>query len=514
MVETLKSDLIAAIGEAAISDEASLRAFMANDVYHGAKAPALVVRPDSAADLQAAVRICATAGKQMVPRGGGASYTDGYLYKAGGHVLFDMSALTEITVDEDNAIVTVEAGVTWAALKERLDKLGLRTPFWGPFSGIAATVGGSLSQNTVSHGTSAFGVSSASALSMDVVLASGELMTTSASSATRHYGPDLTGLFTGDCGALGFKARITLPLIATREHFVALSFAFDDFASYLKADRLASRAHLDDSRFGLGKSLSQGQIGKQQSTKARLQIAREIMRTSPGVFAGLKQLSRMAIAGDAALVSGEYMCHFIVEGIEPIEARAKANSLRNIIAPFGREIVNSIPAFVRAMPFAPLTNTLGPGGERWVPLHGILPNDKVQPFHDALARFYDARKADMDRLGLWHGEMFSPVGSAGFLYEIALYWPDQKTVYHETVIDDEYLATLPQFEANAAASKYVDQLKTDLVALYADHGAAHFQIGRAYPYQAALAPEAKALIGGLKAQLDPENLMNPGVLGL
>ena len=60
----------------------------------------------------------------------------------------------------------------------------------------------------------------------------------------------------------------------------------------------------------------------------------------------------------------------------------------------------------------------------------------------------------------------------------------------------------------------MDQLKKDLVALYAEHGAAHFQIGRAYPWLPRLDAPARALVQQLKTALDPQGLMNPGALGL
>jgi D-lactate dehydrogenase (cytochrome) len=82
------------------------------------------------------------------------------------------------------------------------------------------------------------------------------------------------------------------------------------------------------------------------------------------------------------------------------------------------------------------------------------------------------------------------------------------------VLDWDFLAKLPAYPANPEARSYVDQLKRDLVALYAAHGAAHFQIGRAYTYRQQLDARADALLLAIKAQLDPRGLMNPGVLGL
>ncbi|RZL35531.1 MAG: FAD-binding oxidoreductase [Rubrivivax sp.] len=510
----LLPQLIAALGADSVSCEADRLALLSHDVYRPGGLPLAAVRPRDVAALQAAVRLCAAAGVAMVPRGGGASYTDGYLLPAGGHVLFDTGALDSIEIDAANAVVTVGAGVTWAGLRERLAAQGLRTPFWGPFSGLAATVGGSVSQNAISHGSASHGISAQSVLSLDVVLASGELLRTGISPATRHFGPDLTGLFTGDCGALGIKAAIRLPLIAARSQFDTLSFAFPDFASFHETLRLAAREGLEDEQFGLDKALSQGQIGKQEGLGSKLAIALNVFRAAPNALAGVRQLLRMLLAGDEVLTSGEYMAHFIVEGANMAEVQGKAARLRELALARGDEIANSVPGFVRAMPFAPLTNILGPQGERWVPVHGILPHGDVPAFHAALQRFSARHRDAMAGLGVWMGTMFSTVSSTGLLYEIALYWPQSPAVYHEAVLGAEHLRQVSSHAPNAAASALVETLKLELIELYAAHGAAHFQIGRAYPYAQRLDPAALALLLSLKQQLDPQRLMNPGALGL
>jgi D-lactate dehydrogenase (cytochrome) len=510
---SLHAQLASALGVEQVTTGEAARAFMSNDVYRAGGLPLAVIRPADVASVQTAVGLCTAAGVAMVPRGGGASYTDGYLYQPGGHVLFDLGALDSIAIDEPNAVVTVGAGTTWAALKSALDARGLRTPFIGPFSGIAATVGGSMSQNTLSHGSGVHGISAQSALSMQVVLASGELLDTSASQATRFYGPDLTGLFTGDCGALGLKVAIRLPLLRAHPHFEALSFAFDSFAAYHTAMRASQMERLDDTHFVLDRALSQGQIGRQEGLKARLAIAASIMRNAPRKLVGLRQLIRMGLAGEDPMRSGEYMCHFIVEGFDPADAAGKARRLRAVVGIHGREIINSMPTFVRAMPFAPLFNILGPGGERWVPIHGIFAHTDIMPFHTALQSLLAERRAEMERQGVWLGTMFSGVGSSGLLYELALYWPDDRSPFHRSMLGDEYLAAQPQFADNPPARAYADDLKRAIIALMQDHNAGHFQIGRAYPYQSRLSTAAKALLRAIKAELDPANLMNPGALG-
>ncbi len=510
---TLRAALAAAVGADGIIEDGDRLAILGHDVYAVGGVPMFAVRPSSIAALQAAVRACASAGVAIVPRGGGASYSDAYLHAPGGHVLFDLGGLDSIDVDLANAVVTVGPGVTWAALKADLARHGVRTPFWGPFSGLFATVGGSVSQNAVSHGSGAHGISAQSVISMDVVLASGEVLRTAPSTATRHTGPDLTGLFTGDCGALGIKAAIRLPLLAVRDRFEALSFVFDAFPAFALAMRDAAHEALDDDHFGVDRALSQGQIGKAGGA-SKFAAARAVMATAPNLTAGARQLAAMALAGNRALTNGEFMAHFIVEGVDAAEVSAKARRLRQLMTAHGREIANTVPGFVRALPFAPFTNILGPAGERWVPLHGILPHAAVTGFHTALSDFYADRRAEMKRLGVWEGAMFSSIGSTGFLYEIALYWPDAQTPYHIAMLDPAFLANLPTHPANPEARAFVGALKRDLIALYAAHGAVHFQLGRAYPYTSRLDPAALALVRALKAQLDPRGLMNPGVLGL
>lgn len=495
-------------------------AYFATDVYRAQIMPGAVARPGTIEELQAVVRAAAAAKLPFTVRGGGASYTDGYNAVDGSHLLIDMSRLNRIVeIDEFNGYVTVEAGVTWLQLSDALEGKGLRTPFRGPFSGIAATIGGSMSQNSISHGSGAWGISAESALAFDVVLADGSLLRTGTGALGekpfgRHAGPDLTGLFTGDCGVFGLKARVTLPLLRHKPAHRVLSFAFAEFAQMHESMRRIAMERVEDSHFALDAALSQGQIAKQERAGGQLAMAMSIVKSSPSVFAGLKQVAAAGILARKQISASNFMTHYIVEGFDDAECRAKLQRLRDLTADLGREIVATVPSVVRGMPFAPLYNTLGPGGERWVPLHGVMAHDRVRDFHEALQRFYADRAADMKQHGVWGGGMYSTVGSSGFLYEIALYWPDEQTAYHAESVPDDYLASLPKFPANPAAREYVHRLKGELVDLYDAHGALHFQLGRAYPYAARLGAEPKALVSAIKSALDPQGLIGPGVLGL
>ncbi|MET0365823.1 MAG: FAD-binding oxidoreductase [Sphingobium sp.] len=493
----------------------------ADDVYRRLATPLAVVRPESVEALQGVVAAMASENVPFVVRGGGASYTDGYLPRDAGQVMIDLSRLDRIVeINARGGYVTVEAGVTWAALGEELAKQGLRTPFRGPFSGLHSTVGGAVSQNAISHGSGTYGISAESLLSLDVVTAEGELIRTGSAAAegvapfVRHFGPDLTGLFTGDSGALGIKARITLPVLKQLPAHGAVSFAFPDFVSAHEGMRRIAQERIEESHFALDAALSQGQIARQERAGAALSMALDIIRTSPSILTGIKSVMRAGLFAKGEIARSAYMTHYIVEGFNQAEVNAKLHRLRELMADLASEISPTVPAVVRAMPFAPFYNVLGPAGERWVPLHGILPHANVPGFHTALEGFYAAREGEMKRLGVWTGGMFATVGTSGFLYEIAIYWPDVTTAYHETMVPGDYLGSLPKYPDNPEARAYVHQLKSDMIALFVEHGATNFQLGKAYPYASRLSAPALALVKALKTALDPRGRLAKGALGL
>ena len=502
-------------GDNVITDDAD-RDYYAHDVFRAGALPAAIVRPGTIDELQVVVQLAYESGSSIVTRGSGASYTDAFRHEAPDGITIDTSRLTAIDINETNATVTVEAGVTWAALREALAERGYKTRFWGSYSGLFATVAGSMSMNVVSHGQ---GTSAEAALSFDIITGTGELIRTgSAVSSTspafaRHYGPDTTGLFTGDCGALGVKARVTLALQKAAPAFATSSFNFPTFEAMHAAFRETALSGVVEEHFGLNEVLQQGQIGK-ADTGAKLEMAGAVMKSAGSVAEGLGKLAKMALAGDRALKQTSYAAHFIVEGISSDEAKGRIALVRKICLALGNEIPNSIAEVVRAMPFAPFHNILGPKGERWVPAHTQLPHDQAVAFHNALMAYFAGEQALMDRFGIVTGGMFMAVGTTSFLYEPAFYWPDAQHAYHARMIDPDYRAGLPSYPRNEEAEAEVKRIKAAAVDLMHAHGGIHFQIGRVYPFAQDHDPVHWALLKAIKAELDPKSILNPGVLGL
>ncbi len=121
-----------------------------------------MARPRSVEALQALVARAASTGTALAPRGGGMSYTRGYVADRPDLVVVDLRALDAIErVDAGNHVAVVQPGVTWAQLRAQLAPLRLRARFWGPLSGLQATVGGGISQNAAFWGTGRYGTAAA-----------------------------------------------------------------------------------------------------------------------------------------------------------------------------------------------------------------------------------------------------------------------------------------------------------------------------------------------------------------
>jgi FAD/FMN-containing dehydrogenase len=516
----LVEQLVSVIGRDYVLTDDADREFYAMDVYSFRELPIAVVQPGSLPDMVEISKIATAAGVALVPRGGGASYTDAYLPDTPNSLLVDTERMNRILeINEEDMYVTVEPGITWAEMTDALTAKGLRTPFWGPFSGIRATVGGSMSQNSVSLGSGTFGISADSVLSFEVVLPGGGIIRTGSNAIEnggpffRWYGPDLTGLFTGDAGVLGLKARITLRLIKNPTHKMSCSFGFNDFDTMAEGAAAAAREGVASDNFGLDPKLQQGQLGS-QDTGQMMEAAKAVYKASRNPIEGLWKLIKMAIAGESMLKAFPYSMHFNVEGYSRAEVGTKLNMIRKAVAPHGKEIANTIPTVLMAMPFIPLYPILGPRGQRWVPMHGIMPFSRLQAFNARLDELYEEYAERMDKHRVEKAAMFTSISTNGFLFEPVFYWEDDRTPFHKRYLPQEYLDMLPEYPANPEGRALVAEMKSRILDIFSEFGAIHMQIGKSYPYMRGREENAEQLLRKIKDQLDPDGLMNPGGLGL
>lgn len=510
---TIIDRVIAAVGREAIDTDPAECAFYGQDVFTLGHAPLAVFRPRDIAMLARGVAAATAGGLVIVPRGGGMSYTSGYLPDAPGALLVDMSAMDRIVaIDPIDMTVTVEAGCRWASLYEALHPQGLRTPLWGTLSGIRASVGGGMSQNGVFWGARN-GAIAGSALSFDVVLADGRLVRTG-SDVLRGYGPDLTGLFAADCGAFGIKAHITLPLIREAEALAYGSFAFDTPEQFTHAMSEIARSGLASESFGFDPFL-QAQRMKRDSLTADARALMGMMKAQGGFWKGLREGAKVVAAGRSFLDDATFSIHTVAEGRSQAAADADMAAIRAIaLSAGGRQVENTIPKVLRANPFPPVNSMLGPSGERWVPVHGIVRHSQALGAIAAVVALYERHAAEMERHGVGAGYMFLTIGTTGFLIEPVFYWPQPHQAIYRRSVEPAHLAKLTEFPDTPEARALVERLREEIIGIFQRLDAIHFQIGRTYPLRAAHDAGAWGILSAVKATVDPQGRMNPGVIGL
>ena len=526
LVPGLSDSLRLLCGAAAVDASDEARQLAGHDIFHtAALLPLFVFKPTDVAQLAQGVAQIAAAGLALAPRGGGMSYTGGYL-PARPFVCVDVSQLNRVLeVNAADLFITVQAGCTWAQVRDALAGSGLTTPYGGPLSGLRATVGGALSQNSMFFGAGQHGTAAESVLGLQVVLASGEVLATGsaalagASAFARWGGPDMTGLFIGDTGALGIKAVATLRLIPVPAAQGYASFGFPGIADMVGCQVALMRQGLGSECFGIDayKAQNSAQTGNKlaaQNIAAGVKTLSQIARSGASLAAGLKAAAGVAMAGTDYLAVHPYSIHLALDG----DSKAHVEDRLARVAAIARAHAGvaqpaSVPQVLRAQPFQPLRSVLAHNGDRWVPVHGIVPLSRALETVLAVEELLKGHAAAMQAQGILYSPLTANLDRA-FLYEPCFYWPDALYPIHTDVLGEATTRPWRSRPPAPAALALVQQLWQEAADVLDRCGAVHFQIGRAYPHLPRLAEPTRALLQALKQQLDPRGLMNPGSLGL
>lgn len=494
------------------------RRYYSQDYFRALNLTEAIIRPGNINELAEVVKLAADNGLAIYPRGAGYSYTDAYLVTRPG-VTIDLTVMNKVVeVNPTDMYVTVEAGCTWAQLEKVLKPHNVRTPFWGALSGLHSTIGGAMSQGALSLGSSKYGVSAETFLGVSAVIADGRIVQTGSGGQPNHspffryYGPDLTGMFCGDCGALGVKAHITLRLIRRPKESLGLSFGFETFEASIEAAAAVAREGVVSESLALPASVLADQTEASDFWND-LRTLWQVGRQSSSMLTAAKQVFKIAAAGKSFFAKMVQPLHVVVEGPNSESLRWQASVVRQAVGNLGLEIANTVPTVMRANPFLD-HDMFSAIGKRQLPPSTILPFSTVAAFHADFTASVDAHADEMKTYGMSVMPVFTTVGANGFLYEPVIAWDDVPDEFHRRHTSPETLAKSTAREPNEAARALVHEVRNIMIETAYKHGGVHLQIGKVYPYLRDRNAASVDALKGLKQLFDPKSLINPGALGL
>jgi alkyldihydroxyacetonephosphate synthase len=202
---------------------------------HALEAPACVVRPRDSKDVQAVVRYASERQMAIVPWGLGSGVCGG-IEPDQSQILIDMSAMDRIvSIDDENLLLTVEAGVNGLLAEEAVAERGLTIGHW-PQSIAISSVGGWISTRASGQFSTAYGNIEDIVYAIEMVLPSGELVTLG-KAPRAAAGPDLRHLALGAEGTHGIVTSVTLSLRRQPDMRRFSAWYCADMASGFRAQR-------------------------------------------------------------------------------------------------------------------------------------------------------------------------------------------------------------------------------------------------------------------------------------
>src|SRR4051812_10651158 len=187
--------------------------------------PDVVLKPRTAEEISAILKICNQYKIPVTPRGGGTGLSGGALPHLGG-VLLSIERLNSIIdIDERNLQVTTEAGVITEVLQNAVKERGLFYPP-DPSSRGSCLIGGNIAENSGGPRAVKYGVVKDYVLNLEVVLPDGTIMWTGANVLKNSTGYNLTQLITGSEGTLAIITKIVLRLIPLPKHDMLMLVPF------------------------------------------------------------------------------------------------------------------------------------------------------------------------------------------------------------------------------------------------------------------------------------------------
>ncbi len=231
-IATALDALVLLLGERLARSKSDLDLHARSESHFPSIAPDAVAYPETHAEVEALVTICADHDCPMIGWGAGTSL-EGHGLAVRGGVVVDFNRMNKVLdIRPADMDVTVQPGVTRQALNEELRATGL---FFPVDPGANATLGGMAMTRASGTTTVRYGSMRDNVLSLRAVLADGRSLRTGSRARKSAAGYDLTALMVGSEGTLGLVTELTLRLHGIPEATSAGICAFPDMQSAVTA---------------------------------------------------------------------------------------------------------------------------------------------------------------------------------------------------------------------------------------------------------------------------------------
>lgn len=194
-------------------DEAHLQAYC-YDATRERYVPDCVIFPKNEDEICKILKYCNENRIAIIPRGAGSGFTGGALPSNGGVILAMEKYFNNILeIDKKNMIVRVQPGVVNKHLQDAVEKEGLFYPP-DPASQEYSTIGGNVSENAGGMRAAKYGITKDYVMAIRAVLPNGEIIRAGKKTIKDVAGYNIAGILIASEGTLAVITEITLKLIA------------------------------------------------------------------------------------------------------------------------------------------------------------------------------------------------------------------------------------------------------------------------------------------------------------
>jgi glycolate oxidase len=214
--EGVVTELAGIVGdEFVVSDASELFVYESDGFTIAHARPGAVVFPRTVEQVIAVVKLLSRRNVQIIPRGSGTGLTGGCVAYESGVIVSTTKLNRILSIDLENRVAHVEAGVRNVQLSEAVAKLSGGEAYHfapDPSSQRASTIGGNAATNAGGIHTLKDFVSSNHVLGLQMVLSDGQLIDVGAANGCYESSFDLPGLICGTEGTLGIITSLWIRL--------------------------------------------------------------------------------------------------------------------------------------------------------------------------------------------------------------------------------------------------------------------------------------------------------------